>query len=174
MYYKHFGLCGTPFNLAPSERLFLSAAHQAGLATLKWGSQQEPSGLTLLIGEAGTGKTSLIHMLLSRRDARVRVARVSNPALTFDQMLQVIAKQIGIHTVGKGKLAILQSLKTFLMDPDPGDRVVLIFDEAQGLSDEILEELRLLSNFKTEAGLSLQIVLVGQPELAERLKQPKL
>jgi type II secretory pathway predicted ATPase ExeA len=173
MYYQHFGLCGVPFKFTPPDRLFLSAAHRAGLATLNWGFQQEPSGLTLLVGDAGTGKTSLIHTLLAGQNAGVRVARVTNPTLTFDQMLQLISQEIGIHPVGKGKLAILQSLKTFLMDPELVDRVMLIFDEAQGLSDEILEELRLLSNIRTNIGQSLQIVLVGQPELVQRLSEPK-
>ena len=173
MYYHHFGLRGAPFNFTPPDRLFLSAAHREGLAALEWGFQ-EPSGLTLLVGEVGTGKTTLIHSLLARQNARVRIARVTNPTVTFEQMLQFIAQEIRIHPVGKGKIAILQALKTFLMDPDPGDRVVLIFDEAQGLSDEIFEELRLLSNFRVHTRQSLQIVLVGQPELAERLSKPKL
>jgi type II secretory pathway predicted ATPase ExeA len=173
MDYRHFGLCGAPFGFTPPARLFLSAAHRTSLAVLKWGFQHEPTGFTLLVGEAGTGKTSLIDMLLAPQNVRSRVARVTNPRLPFEQMLQLIAQEIGIHTIENGKLAILQSLKTFLMDPDPGDRVVLIFDEAQGLSDEILEELRLLSNSRTKFAQSLQIVLVGQPELAQRLSEPK-
>jgi type II secretory pathway predicted ATPase ExeA len=173
MYYQHFGLHGSPFNFTPPDRLFLSAGHREGLAALKWGFQEEPSGLTLLVGEAGTGKTTLIHSLLARQTARVRIASVTNPTATFEQMLQFIVQEIGIHPIGKGKLAILQALKTFLMDPE-SDRVVLIFDEAQGLSDEILEELRLLSNSRPNTCQSLQIVLVGQPELTERLSAPKL
>jgi len=173
MYYRHFGLNGSPFIFTAPDRLFLSAAHREGLATLKWGFEKEPSGVTLLVGEVGTGKTTLIHSLLARQTAGVRLASVTNPTATFEQMLQFIVQEIGIHPIGKGKLAILQALKTFLMDPE-SDRVVLIFDEAQGLSDEILEELRLLSNSRPNARQSLQIVLVGQPELAERLSAPKL
>jgi general secretion pathway protein A len=173
MYYRHFGLNGSPFIFTAPDRLFLSAAHREGLATLKWGFEKEPSGLTLLVGEVGTGKTTLIHSLLARQTAGVRLASVTNPTATFEQMLQFIVQEIGIHPIGKGKLAILQALKTFLMDPE-SDRVVLIFDEAQGLSDEILEELRLLSNSRPNTRQSLQIVLVGQPELAERLSAPKL
>jgi type II secretory pathway predicted ATPase ExeA len=171
--YPHFSLHGAPFDFTPPARLFLSATHRASLETLRWGLEQEPSGLTLLVGEAGTGKTSLIQMLLVHPNVRVRVAHVTNPTLSFDQMLHLIAQEIGIHPIGKDKLAILRSLNTFLMDPEPSDRVVLIFDEAQGLSDDVLEELRLLSNSRTNLAQSLQIVLVGQLELAQRLREPK-
>jgi general secretion pathway protein A len=170
----HFGLCAAPFDFGPPARLFLRASHRAGLETLRWGFEREPSGLTLLVGEAGTGKTSLIQMILTHRKAEVRIASVANPTLPFEQMLQLIAQQLGINPIEKGKLAILQSLSNFLMDPESGNRAVLIFDEAQGLSDEVLEELRLLSNFRTNPAKSLQIVLVGQPELARRLGEPKL
>jgi general secretion pathway protein A len=173
MRYQHFGLCGPPFNFTPPARLFLSATHRAGLATLKWGLQEEPSGLTLLVGEAGTGKTSLIDLLLILERAKGRVVRVANPKLAFDEMLELAAREIGIEPAGKGKLGMLQSFRTFLMDLEPGGRVVLIFDEAHGLSDDVLEELRLLSNSRTTTGPSLQILLVGQLELAHRLSQPK-
>src|SRR6202022_246036 len=145
MYYRHFGLNGSPFIFTAPDRLFLSAAQREVLAALKWGFQEEPSGLTLLVGEVGTGKTTLIHSLLARQTAGVRLASVTNPTATFEQMLQFIVQEIGIHPIGKGKLAILQALKTFLMDPE-SDRVVLIFAQAQGLSDEILEKLALFSN----------------------------
>jgi type II secretory pathway predicted ATPase ExeA/tetratricopeptide (TPR) repeat protein len=128
----------------------------------------------LLIGEVGTGKTTLIRTLLINRDPRTRIVRLSNPMLTLEQMLQFIAQEIRIHPVGKGKAAILQALKTYLMDPENADRIVLIFDEAQSLSDEVLEELRLLVDSTTESGHPLQIILVGQPELAQRLGKPRL
>jgi type II secretory pathway predicted ATPase ExeA len=173
MQYKHFGLCGAPFTVNAPSRLYLGAAHRAGLATLKWGFQREPSGLTLLVGEVGTGKTSLIQAVLDGQNPKVRIARLTNPTLNFDQMLRSIAEQLRIHPIGNGKPALLQSIKTFLMDPEHGDRVVLIFDEAQGLSDETLDELRLLSNAWPNAGQAWRIVLVGQPELAEKLNEPR-
>jgi len=174
MYHQHFGLSGTPFGLAPSDRPFLSPAHRVALAALERGIEEEPSGLMLLVGEVGTGKTTLIRTLLINRDPRTRIVRLSNPMLTLEQMLQFIAQEIRIHPVGKGKAAILQALKTYLMDPENADRIVLIFDEAQSLSDEVLEELRLLVDSTTESGHPLQIILVGQPELAQRLGKPRL
>jgi type II secretory pathway predicted ATPase ExeA len=174
MYYEYFGLHDAPFQFLPSNTLFLSAAHLEGLAALEW-AFHEPSGLTLLVGEVGTGKTRLIHALVERlNDDRVRMAQLSHPTMSFEEMLDVIVQQLRIHPVGKGKLASLQALRTFVADPASTDRVILIFDEAQGLSDETLEELRLLSNSRPPQRHVLQIILVGQPELAQRLTDPKL
>ncbi|HKD68233.1 MAG TPA: AAA family ATPase [Candidatus Binataceae bacterium] len=174
MYYEYFGLRDAPFQFLPSNTLFLSDAHIEGLAALEW-AFQEPSGLTLLAGEVGTGKTMLIHALVTRlNDNKVRVAQLSNPTMSFEEMLDVIVQQLGIHPAGKSKLAALQALKTFVSDPASTDRVILIFDEAQGLSDGTLEELRLLSNSRPPQRHALQIILVGQPELVQRLSEPKL
>ncbi len=173
MYYEHFGLLDDPFKFVPSNALFPSAAHREGLATLEWGLR-EPSGLTLLVGEVGTGKTMLIHAMLARQHDRVRIAQLSDPTLPFEEMLSVIVSQLGIHPAGRSKLAILQSLKTFLADPTNTDSLVLMFDEAQGLSDETLEELRLLSNSRPPHRPTFQIILVGQHELVQRLTDHKL
>jgi general secretion pathway protein A len=171
---SHFDLSNSRLDFSAPKMPFLSATHRGALKALERGFQEEPSGLMLLVGEIGTGKTTLIRRLLEDRKPKVRTAWITNPTLTLEQMFQLIAQEIGIHPIGRGKTATLQALKAFLMDPETRDRVVLIFDEAQGLSDEILEELRLLSNFKTENARPLQIMLVGQLELAERLKEPKL
>ncbi len=171
--YEHFGLRDAPFKFAPSNTLFLSAAHREGLAALEWGLR-EPSGLTLLVGEVGTGKTMLIRALLARHNDRVRIALVSDPTLPFEEMLRAIVSQLGIHPAGRGKPAILQALKTFLADATTTDSVVLMFDEAQGLSDETLEELRLLSNSRPPHRPTLQIIMVGQHELVQRLTDHKL
>ena len=174
MYHTHFGLSDEPFKFLPSNTLFRSGAHLEGLAALEW-AFREPSGLTLLAGEVGTGKTMLIHTVITRLDDdHVRIAQINNPTLTFDEMLGVILEQIRIYPAGKGKFARLQAIKTFIADPASKDRVILIFDEAQGLSDETLEELRLLSNSRPPQRNALQIVFVGQPELVERLADPKL
>ncbi len=174
MYYEYFGLRDAPFKFQPSNTLFLSSAHLEGLAALEW-ALQEPSGLTLLVGEVGTGKTVLIHSLIARiKDDKIRIAQVSDPTMNFEQMLEFILQQLRINPVGKGKLASLQALKTFVSDPDSTNRVILIFDEAQGLNDEILEDLRLLSNSRPPQRHALQIILVGQPELVHRLTDPKL
>ena len=127
---------------------------------------------TLLAGEVGTGKTMLIHTVITRLDDdHVRIAQINNPTLTFDEMLG--ATRANRLSCREGKFARLQAIKTFIADPAQG-QVILIFDKAQGLSDETLEELRLLSNSRPPQRNALQIVFVGQPELVERLADPKL
>jgi general secretion pathway protein A len=173
MYYEHFGLREAPFKFLPSNTLFLSVTHLEGLAALER-AFREPSGLTLLVGEVGTGKTMLIHALATRlKPDRIRIAQISNPKMSFEEMLGVIVQQLGIHPPGSDKLASLQALKTFVADTASTNTVILVFDEAQGLSDETLEELRLLSNSRAPRH-ALQIILVGQPELVRRLTEPKL
>jgi general secretion pathway protein A len=173
MDYKHFSLHDDPFKFVPSNGLFLSAAHREGLAALGRGLR-EASGLMLLVGDVGTGKTMLIRALLKRQYDRVRIVHLGDPTLPFEEMLRDVVRQLGIHPTGRGKLAVLQAFKTFLADPINTDRVVLLFDEAQGLSDETLEELRLLSDSRLPQRHALQIVLVGRPELVQRLTDPKL
>jgi general secretion pathway protein A len=173
MYNEHFGLRGDPFRFSAPVMLFLSPSHLEGLAALEWGVR-EPSGLTLVVGEVGTGKTTLIDALIERYNGQVRIAEVSNPTLTFEEMLRSIAQKLRIHPLGRNKVAILHALETFLADPANKDKIVLIFDEAQALSDEVLEQVRLLSNCGQKQPSALQIILVGQPELVERLAAPKL
>src|SRR5271154_1613801 len=126
----HFKLHDQRFDLTRADTPFLSPAHRESLATLERGFQAEPRGLMLLVGEAGTGKTTLIRTLLSHQSATIRSAVVANPTVTFEEMLRFIAQEIRIYPVGKGKLAILRALKTFLSDPEIRGRVALIFDEA--------------------------------------------
>jgi type II secretory pathway predicted ATPase ExeA len=172
MDYKHFSLHDDPFKFVPSNGLFLSAAHREGLAALGRGLR-EASGLMLLVGDVGTGKTMLIRALLKRQYDRVRIVHLGDPTLPFEEMLRDVVRQLGIHPTGRGKLAVLQAFKTFLADPINTDRVVLLFDEAQGLSDETLEELRLLFNSNPAHRNALQIILVGQHELVQRLTAHK-
>jgi general secretion pathway protein A len=170
MYHEHFGLRGFPFKFSLSNTLFLGADHLEGPAKLE-GAFCEPSGLTLLVGEAGTGKTTLIHALRARlNDDQVRLVQLTNPTMSFAEMLDVMLQQIGMHPAERGKL----TQDYFLADPASTVRVVLIFDEAQRLSDETLEELRLLSDSRLPQRHALQIVLVGRPELVQRLTDPKL
>ncbi len=174
MYYQHFGLSGPPFQFTPSPRLlYLSRAHREGLAALEWGLK-EPSGFTSLIGEAGTGKTTLICSLLAREHRWVRIAYVSNPKLSFEELLKVILDQLPVRIAEPGKLGLIQALNELLSRLNEQERVAIIIDEAQDLSDEVLEELRLLSNFERYERKLLQIILVGQPELERRLSQPHL
>jgi len=172
MYYQHFGLSGPPFASGASPApLYLSAGHREGLAALQWGLR-EPSGFTMLVGEIGTGKTTLIHSLLEERHHGVRIVPVSNPKLSFVEMLRVIAGQLGIAPAANAKLELIQALDGFLAAQP--EQVALILDEAQDISDDTLEELRLLSNSQTAGQRRLQMVLVGQLELARRLARPEL
>jgi type II secretory pathway predicted ATPase ExeA/LysM repeat protein len=175
MYYEHFGLSGAPFEFNPSASvLFLSAGHREGLAALEWGLQ-EPSGFTMLVGEIGAGKTTLIYSLLASRHQGVRSAWVANPRLSFEEMLRQILGQLGVSkSQTSDKLELLQAFEAQLASLAPDECVAVIIDEAQDLSDDALEDLRLLSNFQSLERRRLQIVLVGQIELARRLSAPQL
>ncbi len=174
MYYEYFGLSGPPFSLSSSPApLYLSSGHREGMAALQWGLR-EPSGFTMLVGDIGTGKTTLVHALLANRSAAVHSAFVTSPTLSFEEILRVIAGQLGFTPKGIGKLELIQALDTFVAALGPHESAALIFDEAQDLSDQTLEELRLLSNSPTDIHKRLQIVLVGQLELARRLERPEL
>src|SRR5271155_3620628 len=174
MYYEYFGLRGPPFSLSSSPApLFLSSGHREGMAALQWGLR-EPSGFTMLVGDIGTGKTTLVHALLANRSAANHNAFVTSPTLSFEEILRVIAGQLRFTPAGIGKLELIQALDGFVAALAPHESVALIFDEAQDLSDQTLEELRLLSNSPTGVHKRLQIVLVGQLELARRLERPEL
>jgi len=128
----------------------------------------------MLVGEIGTGKTTLVQSLLQSGCEGVRIAYVTNPTLSFEEILRLIAGHLGFEPGRIGKLELIQSLDSFLDALGPGESAALIFDEAQDLSDQTLEELRLLSNPQGPAPKRLQIVLVGQLELARRLERPGL
>src|SRR6266436_7593743 len=175
MYYRHFRLTGPPFEaLAGPEALYLSQAHRESLAALEWGLLHEPSGFTTLTGETGTGKTTLVSSILARNFAQLRAAYVINPKLSFEDILRVVLGQFGIPCMEPNKLDRIEALVSFLGARTPNERLAIIVDEAQDLSDDVLEELRLLSNYGQRIGKYLQLVLVGQPELALRLKNPSL
>jgi type II secretory pathway predicted ATPase ExeA len=175
MYYEHFGLSGAPFEFNPSASvLFMSAGHREGLAALEWGLR-EPSGFTMLVGEIGAGKTTLIYSLLAARHQGVRSAWVANPRLSFEEMLRQILGQLGVSLAQtQDKLTLLQAFDAQLARLGADECVAVIIDEAQDLSDDALEDLRLLSNFQSLERRRLQIVLVGQIELARRLSAPQL
>ena len=174
MYYSHFGLTGPPFQLSSSPaQLYMSREHREAYAALEWGLLHEPSGFTVLIGEVGTGKTTLALAIVARQFENVRVAYLSNPKLTFEEMVKVIMKQLGIKTRSKSACRP-RSGERFSARLQPGERVVIMMDEAQGLSDETMEQLRLFSSSGKPDEKQLHFVFIGQPELLRRLTNPSL
>jgi general secretion pathway protein A len=175
VYYQHFGLNGPPFQFTPSPAMvYMSQTHREGMAALEWGLMHESSGFSVLAGESGTGKTTLIASLLSRQYQRLHLAYVTNPRLDFPDVLRLILTQLGVEASGLSKGQMLDALGRFLGGLRPAERVAIIFDEAQGLSDEALEDLRLLSNYGRPGENQLQLILAGQPELLRRLMAPNL
>jgi type II secretory pathway predicted ATPase ExeA len=154
--------------------VYMSQTHREGMAALEWGLMHESSGFSMLAGESGTGKTTLIASLLSRQYQRLHLAYITNPRLDFPDVLRLILTQLGIEAAGLSKGEMLDALGLFLGGLRPAERVAVIFDEAQGLSDEALEELRLLSNYGRPGENQLQLILAGQPELLRRLMAPNL
>ena len=175
-YYQYFRLKAPPFQpAAPDGAVYFSPTHLQGLSTLESGLTGEQSGLTLLTGEAGIGKTTLIYSLLQRGYKRVRIAHIDDPKLSFLDMMRSILAQLNLYSAGSTKLDYLKALDHLLELHGKDERIAIIVDESQVLNDDILEELRLLSNrgLRNDRCL-LQLILVGQPELAERLKKPEL
>jgi type II secretory pathway predicted ATPase ExeA len=176
MYKEFFGLRANPFNVNPDPRyLFLTRHTEEALACLTYGIQSR-KGFVLLTGEVGTGKTTLINKLLEwLRLQQVATAFVFNSRMNVPQFLDYMMADFGITCESKSKSQILQRLYNWLLDRyRAGETAVLIVDEAQNLTDEVLEEIRMLTNLETFTEKLLQIVLVGQPELETKLKQPQL
>jgi len=176
MYFDHFRLSGEPFSLTPDPAfLFLSAKHREAMAAVQYGLLNG-RGFITLIGEVGTGKTTILYSVLSQLGPEVAAAYVPYAAHTFDDLLAAALKDLGQQPpAGASRLALLEILQRLLLQRDAaGVRAALVIDEAQSLTDATFEELRLLSNFETYTHKLLQIVLVGQPELQQRLRQQNL
>src|SRR5229473_2474172 len=177
MYKSFFGLKDSPFNVSPDPRyLYWTKTTQEVLSALTYGIQSR-KGFILLTGEVGTGKTTLLNQLLDwTRDQDVATAFVFNSQLlSVSQLFDFIMADFGISCESRLKSHVLLKLNQWLLDRyRAGRTTVLIIDEAQNLSDQVLEEIRLLTNLETSREKLLQIVLSGQPELEEKLKQPQL
>jgi len=176
MYKAFFGLKENPFNVNPDPRfLFRTREMDEGLACLTYGIQRR-RGFILLTGEVGTGKTTLLNKLMEwLRGERVATAFIFNPRLTVNQFFHFTMADFGIHCASMMKSQVLLQLNQWLLERyRAGETAVLIVDEAQNLSPEVLEEIRLLTNLETATEKLLQIVLSGQPELEQILKQPAL
>ncbi len=177
MYKSSFGLKDSPFNVSPDPRyLYWTKTTQEVLSALTYGIQSR-KGFILLSGEVGTGKTTLLNQLLDwTRDQDVATAFVFNSQLlSVSQLFDFIMADFGISCESRLKSHVLLKLNQWLLDRyRAGRTTVLIIDEAQNLSDQVLEEIRLLTNLETSREKLLQIVLSGQPELEEKLKRPQL
>ena len=175
MYHEHYGLVRSPFEMTPDPAfLFLGEVHREGLATLGYGVSAR-KGFVLLTGEVGTGKTTLLHALLSQLDRETLAAFIFNPRLEPLDFFRMLFDEYGIETPCHTKAEFLLALNRFLIARlEKNLTTLLIVDEAQNLSADMLEEIRLLSNLETPRSKLIQIMLVGQPELWEMLSRPEL
>jgi general secretion pathway protein A len=176
MYQRFFGLRESPFNVNPDPRyLFLTNQIREALAGLTYGIQNR-KGFILLTGEVGTGKTTLLNRLLDwLRGTKVATAYIFNSRLEVDHLFDFMMADFEISCESREKSQVLLRLNQWLLERyRAGETAVLIVDEAQNLSPEVLEEIRLLTNLETSTEKLLQIVLTGQPELEEKLKIPSL
>jgi general secretion pathway protein A len=175
MYEAFFNLKTKPFDLLPnSEFLYMSKSHKRAITYLDYGIR-EHAGFVLLTGEIGSGKTTIIRNMIKKQLDRVVLSKVFNTKVNFDQLIAMINDDFNLPVQGKDKIALLRDLNDFLIEQYTlGNKPTLIIDEAQNLSSEILEEIRMLSNLETDNAKLLQIILVGQPELRKTLALPGL
>jgi general secretion pathway protein A len=175
MYAQFYGLRESPFALTPDPRyLFMSEPHKEALASAVYGVQ-ERKGFVLILGEVGTGKTTLIRHLLGRFGPNIRSVFVFNPAVSFTELLQLMLRDLELPCPSMRRVEMIDTLNDYLLkEAAAGRYVVIIIDEAQHLSPTVLEEVRMLSNLETARGKLIQILLVGQPELGEKLGRPEL
>lgn len=165
-----------PFSVTPDTDFFFpSPKHVEALSSMIY-AVKEKKGFVAVTGEIGTGKTTICRLLLSKLDLNVKTAMITNTLLTRKQILESICNEFALKKkLRMTKLELLDLLYKFLIQQyRKGNHVVLIIDEAQNLSLSTLEEIRLLSNLETEKEKLLQIILVGQPELKEKLQRPEL
>jgi general secretion pathway protein A len=177
MYKEYFGLEEMPFSIAPDPRyLYMSERHREALAHLVYGFNSD-GGFVLLTGDVGTGKTTICRCLLEQIPEKTAIAFIINPKLTVEELLAVICDEFGIrYPAGNKSIKIfIDYINSYLLEAHvKGHKAVLIIDEAQNLSADVLEQLRLLTNLETNQNKLLQIILLGQPELRDKLLQPEL
>jgi general secretion pathway protein A len=176
VYNEYFGFESDPFRVNPDPRfLYMSESHAEALATLVY-AVQERKGFITLTGEVGTGKTTILNALLQKLGPSVQTAYIFNTSLTIEDLFSALFEELELDPIEPfRKTAALSRLNHHLIQRlENGQQTLLIVDEAQNLSEDMLEEIRMLSNLETPQSKLLQIMLVGQPELAEKLSRPAM
>ena len=175
MYQEFYGLKQKPFSLTPDPQfLFLSEGHRTAIESLLYGIQQR-DGFMVVVGDIGTGKTTICRSLLERLNKDVKTAVIFNSFLTEEELLESILLDFGFPSKGRSKKERIDALNKFLIRLlSQGKNAALIIDEAQNLSSPVLEQIRMLSNLETEKEKMLQIILLGQLELNRQLQSPEL
>ncbi len=175
MYLEYYNFKRKPFDLVPNpEFIYFSKTHKRAITYLNYGIT-ERAGFILLTGEVGSGKTTIIRDLIERHADNILLGKVFNTNVNAEQLIAMINDDFEIPLRGKDKISLLKDLNHFLVEQyAKGSRPVLIIDEAQNLTSETLEEVRMLSNLETSDSKLLQIILVGQPELRDLLAKPEL
>jgi general secretion pathway protein A len=176
MYEQFFGLRERPFDLTPNPRyLVLTESHQEALSNLIYGISSR-KGITLLVGEAGSGKTTVIRAAIEQQPTMVHCVHVHNPMLTREEFVELLAARFELSPQAvTSKTAMLLELETLLRHRHArGETTVLVIDEAQSLPPTLLEEIRLLANIETDEEKLLSVIIAGQPEIADRLNDPSL
>ena len=175
MYLDYYGLTEPPFDITPNPRfLFYSGKHREAFNHLLYGIR-ERKGFVQMTGEVGAGKTTLCRAMLEQLDAHYSTALILNPILSAEELVKAIALEFGLQVQGLDRLDTIGVINQFLLQQvERGKETVLIIDEAQDLTDELLEQVRLLSNLETDSRKLLQIILFGQPELRARLNNHRL
>lgn len=175
MYLEFYGLAEPPFDITPNPRfLFYSPKHREAFNHLLYGIR-ERKGFVQITGEVGAGKTTICRAMLEQLGPNYSTALILNPVLNPDQLMKAIALEFGLEVKGLDRLETVAALNQHLFQQvEQGKETVLIIDEAQDLNNELLEQVRLLSNLETDSRKLLQIVLLGQPELRHRLNDHRL
>jgi len=175
VYLEYYGLKEPPFDITPNPKfLFFSLKHREAFNHLLYGIR-ERKGFVQLTGEVGAGKTTLCRAMLEQLGKDHSTSLILNPVLDADQLVKAVAMEFGLDVRGLDRLETVSAINQFLLhEIEAGREAVLIIDEAQDLSAALLEQIRLLSNLETDARKLLQIVLLGQPELRDRLNQHNL
>ena len=175
MYTEHFGLNFKPFNLVPDPKfLYLSPVHKKALTMLEYGLMSQ-AGFTVVTGEIGAGKTTLIRSLLKKLDDEYLIGLINNTSESFGELMEWVLDAFDIDSDATDNAGRYRDYVDYVIEQHAqGKKIVLIVDEAQNLSVKALEELRLLSNVNIDADIFMQLVLTGQPELSDKLNLPEL